>query len=85
VLPKKINLGCGHVVKVDLVPRSTITTLLGHETEACWMHDTPDGTSFLGVIFVDRSLSQAQQKEALYHELLHACVDLFQTVVDGGR
>ena len=85
MLPKKINLGCGNIIKVDLVPRSTIQTLVGHDTVACWVHEPPEGTSYVGVIFVDRSLSQAQQKEYFYHEMLHACVDVFQTVVDANR
>lgn len=85
MLPKKINLGCGHVIKVELVPRSTIQTLIGQDTEACWICDPPEGSSYFGVVFVDRSLPQAKQKEALYHELLHALVDVFQTVVDSTR
>lgn len=84
MLPKKINLGCGNVVKVDMVPRTTIQGLAG-DLDACWVHEPPVGTAYIGVIFIDKSLNQAHQKEALYHELLHACVDLFQTIVDANR
>lgn len=85
MLPKKINLGFGNVVKVSLVDRATIRSLVGHDTEACWICDPPEGTAYVGVVFIDKSLSQAQRKEAFYHELMHACVDIFQTVVDANR
>jgi hypothetical protein len=83
-LPRKLNLGFGNVVKVEAVARSTIQTLGGQDTEAWWC-TPPTDSPFVGIIYIDKSLSLARQKESLYHELLHGCVDIFQSVVDENR
>jgi len=78
MLPSKLNLGCGNVVKIEQVPRATIQSAIGQDTEAAWSCDPPTGSSYVGVIFIDKSLPLARKRALLYHELLHAAVDIFQ-------
>lgn len=84
-LPSKINLGCGNVVKIDQVPRSTIQSAIGQDTEAAWSCDVPADSSYVGVVFIDKSLSLARKRALLYHELAHAAIDILQWELDASR
>lgn len=78
MLPSKINLGCGNIIKVEQVPRATIQAAIGQDTEAAWSCDPPTGSSYVGVIFIDKTLPFTRKKALLYHELTHALVDIHQ-------
>ena len=82
MIPSKLNLGCGNLIKVEQVPRATIQSLAGRDTYACWSCDAPEGSPYVGIIFIDKSLSLQARREAMYHELLHALVDVFQWTID---
>ena len=84
MIPSKINLGCGNVIKVEQVARGLIQSTVGKDTEACWLCESPTN-SFVGIILIDKTLSQTGKEEALYHELGHAIVDIFQWAVDKRR
>jgi len=84
-LPKKINLGCGNIILVKQVERTVIQGAIGEDTEACWLNECPNSTSAVGMILIDKTLSMAAKKEALYHEMMHAVVDVFQWAVDDTR
>lgn len=85
MLPSKINLGCGNIVKIDQVPRATIQSVLGQDTQAAWSCGAPEGCSYVGVIFVDKTLSESRKRVLLYHELQHAMVDIFQWESDAAK
>lgn len=81
-LPKQINLGCGNVVKIEEVPRAVIQSAIGQDTEAAWSCEPPAGSQYIGVIFIDKTLPYRTRRALLYHELVHAAVDIMQWEID---
>ena len=73
VLPKKIKLPGGFVIKVEEVA-------LTNDEDANWSYDMQGN----GVIQLKKGATQAKQKYSLSHELLHAAADYHHFIITQG-
>lgn len=76
-LPASVRLPFGYTIAIKVVGRRHLKRVAKGDVMGCWDVDTR-------TIYVDRAMTEKEQRYVLTHEMAHALADWQHHALDGG-